>query len=343
MVNRMMKVALLVKSHDLQIVERPIPQLSDENSVLIKVHAMGICGSDVHAYHGKLATVSYPRVIGHEVVGEAIKVGANVTNIKPGDHVVMDPVVSCGICPACKAGRKNVCKEVKCMGVAAEGGCAEYIILSQENVLPFPKEIPWKDAVVIEPYTIGAQVVARGEVEKDDIVLVMGAGPIGLVILQAAKRLGAKVIVSDLIESRLKLALEMGADVAVDSSKQNITAIVNDFTNGYGVNVAVDAVGVPALFEQALDLTAPAGRIVIIGFNPTPAQIGELLITRKELDIRGSRMHANKFPEVIQWVANKEVLTKQLVSHEFSFENIVEAFTLLEESPETTCKVIITF
>jgi len=338
-----MKVAMLLKPHDLQIVEMPMPQLSDENSVLIKVHAMGICGSDVHAYHGKLATVSYPRVIGHEVVGEAVQVGSNVKHIKPGDHVVMDPVVSCGECPTCKAGRRNVCKQVKCMGVAVEGGCAEYIILSQQNVLPIPKDIPWEDAVVIEPYTVGAQVVARGEVTKDDIMLVMGAGTIGLVILQAAKRLGAKVIVSDLIESRLKLAREMGADVTVNSAKQDITAIVNDFTHGYGVSVAVDAVGVPTLFEQALELTAPGGRIVIIGFNPTAAQVPELLITRKELDIRGSRMHANKFPEVIQWVVNKEVLTKPLVSHEFSFENIVEAFKLLEESPETTCKVIIKF
>lgn len=343
MVNKIMKVAMLVKPHDLQIVEMPMPQLSDENSVLIKVHAMGICGSDVHAYHGKLATVSYPRIIGHEVVGEAVQVGSKVNHIKQGDHVVMDPVVSCGQCPACKAGRKNVCKQVKCMGVAVEGGCAEYIILSQENVITIPMDIPWEDAVVIEPYTIGAQVVARGEVTGQDVLLVMGAGPIGLVILQAAKRLGAKVIVSDLMESRLQLAREMGADVTVNSAQQDIASIVNDFTNGYGVDVAVDAVGVPVLFEQALELTAPGGRIVIIGFNPTAAQVPELFITRKELDIRGSRMHANKFPEVVQWVANKEVLTKPLVSHEFPFENITEAFKLLEESPEKTCKVIIKF
>ena len=125
-------------------------------------------------------------------------------------------------------------------------------------------------------------------------------------------------------------------------AKESLAQAVLDFTCGYGVDVAIDAVGVPTLFEQALDLTAPAGRIVILGFNPTAAQVPELPITRKELDIRGSRMHAGKFPEVIKWLSKGEVKTKPLISHEFKLEDLQQAFTLLEKEPEKACKVIIT-
>ena len=338
-----MKAAILYGAHDLRLVESAIPKAQEPGSVIIKVQAVGICGSDLHAYHGKLATVVFPRMIGHEVVGEVVEIASGVTKVRVGDHVVMDPVVNCGVCPACTSGRGNVCNAVKCMGVAAEGGCAEYINLPEKNVFTIPTSIPWRDAVLMEPYTVAAQIVSRGGVCASDTVLVMGAGPIGLVVLQAAKRLGAKVMVSDIMESRLELARKLGAHTTVNPQKEDLAAAVKGFTDGYGPSVTIDAVGDPTLFAQAVDMAAPASRIVIIGFNPTPAQIAELPITRKELDIRGSRMHAGKFPEVIRWVAGKEVETAPLVSHEFKFNDIQAAFDLLEKEPGKTCKVIITF
>ena len=337
-----MKAAILYGPHDLRLVETAMPPLTDDG-VLIRVKAMGICGSDVHAYHGKLATVVYPRVIGHEVVGEVVEAGKAVNKVKAGDHVVMDPVVSCGRCPACKAGRGNVCREVKCMGVAAEGGCAEYIVLPQGNVHRIPADIPWAEAALIEPYTIGCNVTARGEVAPGETVLVMGAGPIGLVVLQAAKRRRARVIVTDVSEGRLELARKLDADVTVNPQRQDLAVAVSQFTDGYGVNVAVDAVGLPELFAQAVEFTAPTGRVVIVGFNPAPSQVAELPITRKELDIRGSRMHSGKFPEVIGWFAAKEVKTTPLISHQFPFERLIDAFKTLEQEPDKSCKVIITF
>ena len=336
-----MKVAVLYGPHDLRLVDKPVPALAGPDSVLIKVKAVGICGSDLHAYHGKLATVVFPRVIGHEVVGEVVEVGSAVTTIAPGDHVVVDPVVSCGECPVCRAGRHNVCRDVKCIGVACEGGLAEFIVFPEPSVHLLPADLPWRDAVLAEPYTIGAQVVSRGRVTQGDKVLVMGAGPIGLVILQAAKRLGAKVLITDIADSRLALAKKLDADACVNPSKQNLAQAVSEFTGGYGVDVAVDAVGVPALFEQGVELTAPGGRVVIIGFNPTPAQVPELLITRKELDILGSRMNAGKMPEVVRWIASGEVKTGPLVSHEFKLEELQKAFDLLDKEPENTCKVVI--
>ncbi|HWQ62212.1 MAG TPA: alcohol dehydrogenase catalytic domain-containing protein, partial [Negativicutes bacterium] len=247
-----MKSAILYGPHDLRLVETAMPALTADG-VLIRVKAMGICGSDLHAYHGKLATVVYPRVIGHEVVGEVVEAGKAVSKVKAGDHVVMDPVVSCGSCPACKAGRGNVCRDVKCMGVATEGGCAEYIVLPQGNVHRIPADLPWAEAALIEPYTIGCNVTSRGEVAAGETVLVMGAGPIGLVVLQAAKRRRARVIVTDVSEGRLELARRLDADVTVNPQRQDLAVAVSQFTDGYGVNVAVDAVGLPELFAQGVE------------------------------------------------------------------------------------------
>ena len=337
-----MKAAVLVKAHDLQLLDVPMPVLTDEHSVMMKVKAVGICGSDVHAYHGKLATVRYPRTIGHEVVGEIVSVGNKVRNVTAGDHAVIDPVVSCHQCSACRMGRNNVCVDVKCIGVAAEGGCAEYVVMPDSNFYRIPADIPWRDAALMEPFTIGAQVTARGGVAAGDTVLIMGAGTIGQVILQAAKVHGAKVLISDVIQSRLTLAEQMKADRTVNPNEEDLMSAVAEFTHGEGVSVAIDAVGLPQLFETAVELTAPAGRVVVIGFNDKPAQVPELPVTRKELDIRGSRMNWGKFPTVIEWFAGKKVQPAPLVSHEFSFADIQKAFDLLTNHPEKTCKVIVT-
>lgn len=338
-----MKAAVITGPRQLELVERPVPALPDEKSVLMKVRAVGICGSDVHGYHGSLATFVYPRVFGHEVVGEIIAVGSAVSHLTVGDHAVMDPVQSCGRCRACRNKRQNVCAELKCMGVGAEGGCAEYIALPATNVYKIPAQLPWREAVLMEPYTIAAQITARGEVGAEDTVLIMGAGPIGLVTLQAAKRLGAKVMITDISANRLRLAGELDADAVVNSSLQNLAEEVRCFTEGEGMTVAIDAVGLPGLFEQAIELTGTAARIVIIGFNPEAARVPELAITRRELDIRGSRLHANKFPEVIDWFAKGEVKTRPLISHEFDFLDVQKAFSLIEQEPDNTCKVILTF
>ncbi|MDR3588843.1 MAG: zinc-binding alcohol dehydrogenase family protein [Negativicutes bacterium] len=338
-----MKAAVITGPRQMELVERPIPALPDEKSVLMKVRAVGICGSDVHGYHGSLATFVYPRVFGHEVVGEIIAVGSAVSHLTAGDHAVMDPVQSCGNCRACRTKRQNVCAQLRCMGVGAEGGCAEYVALPAANVLKIPAGIPWREAVLIEPYTIAAQMTARGEVAKDDDVLIMGAGPIGLVTLQAAKRKGARVMITDISANRLALAGKLDADAVVNSKEQNLAEEVRRFTNGEGMSVAIDAVGLPELFEQAVELTGTAARIVIIGFNPEAAKIPELPITKRELDIRGSRLHANKFPEVIDWFAKGEVKTLPLISHEFDFLDVKKAFSLIEQDPDHTCKVILTF
>jgi L-gulonate 5-dehydrogenase len=337
------KVIRVNSPKNLEICDVPEPEKVDSEEILVKVKAAGICGSDLHIYHGTSPVATYPRVIGHEFVGEIVKVGSKVEDLNVGDHVVVDPVVSCGECYPCSIGRNNVCASVKVRGVHVDGGFAEYVVLPKTSVYKISDELSWEEAALIEPFTIAAQVADRGGITEKDSVLIMGAGPIGLVILQVVKKIGAKCMVADLIDKRLELAKEIGADMVINSSKQDVSEIVFAETNGLGVTVAVEAVGLPELFEKVIKITAPAGRIVVLGFVDKPSQIPELEITKKELDVRGSRLHTNKFPQVVKWFNNRELNPKPLISHVFHFTEIKEAINLIENNSTDTCKVVLRF
>ena len=338
-----MKSIVLMQAKKLEIQDHPVPKITNPDDVLIRVKAVGICGSDIHAYDGSLTTIKYPRTIGHEVVGEVTDVGDAVTHVTPGDHVAMDPVVSCGVCLPCRNGRRNVCRDVKCMGVAAEGGAAEYIILPALNVVIMPSDIPWNEAVLAEPFTIGANATAQARVVPGDMALVMGAGTIGLVAMQAAKIRGARVMIADIVDSRLKLAAQLGADQVVNSKTEDLAAAVSEFTKGEGVTVFIDAVGAPALLVLGTELSAPTGRIVALGLTGDLLTLPQAAISKKELELIGSRMHSNRFPEVIGWLNEKKVHTAPMVTHAFPFTQAQAAFDLIEKSPQDTCKVILTF
>ena len=339
----MMKAVVLTKARGLEIQEKPVPSVEKPDDILIRVKAVGICGSDVHAYDGSLSTIKYPRTIGHEVVGEVVAVGEAVTHVQVGDHVAMDPVVSCGQCLPCRKGRRNVCRDVKCMGVAAEGGAAEFIILPAGNVVKMPADLLWQDAVLAEPFTIGANATARSRVETGDMVLVMGAGTIGLVCMQAAKQRGARVMIADIVDSRLALAKKMGADLTINTKKDDLAAAVAEFTAGEGVTVYIDAVGAPWSVILGTELSAPTGRIMVLGMSADELKLPQSVITKKELELIGTRMHSNRFPEVIGWISEKKVQTGPMVTHSFPFTQVQAAFDLIEKSPETTCKVLLTF
>lgn len=338
-----MKVIRVSTPGNMEIQDAAMPEKLEAGEVLVKVKAAGICGSDLHIYHGTSPVATYPRVIGHEVVGEIAEVGAGVDNLKVGDHVAIDPVVSCGDCYPCRIGRNNVCKSLKVRGVHTDGGFAEYVALPGTGVYKISKDIPWGEAAMIEPFTIGAQIMKRGEITGDDTVLILGAGPIGLISLQVAKMVGAKVIITDLLDKRLAVAKELGADVIVNTGNEDLKEIVFKETAGMGVTVVVEAVGLPHLLEEAVQLTSPAARIVVLGFTETPSKLAQLYITKNELDIRGSRLHANQFPTVIEWFNNKKVNPKVLISHQFHFSEVKKAINMIETDPQGVCKVILLF
>ncbi|MDR0409336.1 MAG: zinc-binding alcohol dehydrogenase family protein [Spirochaetaceae bacterium] len=338
-----MKVGVVEKPGVLKLVEREIPKIKNADDVLVKVKRVGICGSDIHILHGKNPFAVYPRVWGHEFVGEVAETGAGVKSVKKGDRVVIEPITYCGKCYACRQGRGNVCLNLKVFGVHVDGGCAEYVVVPEANAHILPDGLPWDEAALIEPFTIGAQACYRGNVQKGDYVLVMGAGTIGLTVASFAKLYGGIVIISDLVEDKLNYAKSRGADYIINSSKENLLDRLNDITEGTGPNVTIDAVCIKKTFEDAVLITSPAGRVVELSFSETLSDIAPVNIIKKELTIYGSRLQTKRFPVVIDFIKKGELPLSGFVTKVYPIDQMAEAFDYTEKNNAAVRKVLISF
>lgn len=338
-----MKAILVDEPKKIKIIEREIPKIKNNDDILVKIKAVGICGSDVHIYHGTSPVATYPRVVGHEMVGEVIEIGSSVKNIKIGDKVVIEPMIACNECYACKSGRPNACANLKVRGCHVDGGFQEYFVAPEKAVFKFNDNIPWEVAAMIEPYTIGDQITWRADIRPGDFVFIIGAGPIGLCCLEMAKLKGGICIISDLNEKRLGIAKEIGADYIINPSNEDPVKRIQKITNNMGPNITIDAVCLPQTFEQAVQITSAAGRVMSLGFTTEPSKIAQLWITLKELDVRGSRHQTFKFPHVVQLFNEGKLKAERLISNVFNFKDISKALDLIENKPEEICKIVLKF
>lgn len=338
-----MKALCVQSPNNIVIEERPMPSIKSPNEVLIKVKAGGICGSDVHIYHGTSSVATYPRVIGHEIVGEIVETGNAVTGFAVGDRVIMDPVISCGTCYQCRVGRSNVCGKLQVRSVHVDGGYQEYIVMPQESIYHIPANLSWEEAVMIEPFTIAEQVCSRAELSKDDVVFIMGAGPVGLSILKRVKLSGATCFISDIMDIRLDFARQYGADAVINAKKADVGEEILKLTNGIGATVVIDAVCSIRSLEQALTYVCSAGRIITLGFSKEPSAINQLSITAREIDVRGSRLHNHKFPVVIDYFTSGKLQVKDMITHRYHFTEIHDALRLIENPEIENGKVVLFF
>lgn len=338
-----MKALCIQSPNKLVIEERPMPVIQAPDEVLIKVKAGGICGSDMHIYHGSSPVATYPRVIGHEIAGEVVETGTGVKSFMPGDRMVMDPVIHCGECYQCRTGRRNVCNKLKVRSVHVDGGYQEYIVLPEKSMYAIPGGLSWEEAVMIEPFTIAEQVCSRAEITGNDTVFIMGAGPVGLSILKRAKLSGATCFISDILDTRLTLSKTYGADAVINARDTDVKEAILQLTGGTGATVVIDAVCSVKSFEQALEYVCAAGKIIPLGFNKEPSAIAQFHITAREIDIRGSRLHNNKFPVVIDHFASGKIEVRDMITHRFSFMDIHEALHLMEDPSIEKGKVVLLF
>lgn len=339
----MMKAVQVPTAHELRIIEQERPAVVNADDVLVKIKRVGICGSDMHIYHGTNPLATYPRIVGHEVAGEVAEVGSAVTGLQPGDHVVVEPINYCGECYACRKGRPNVCEKLSVFGVHEDGGMREYAVLPEKQLHSVNKDLSWDEIVLAEPYTIGAQAVWRGNVEAGDTVLIQGCGPIGICILKLAKIAGAHVFMTDLSEERMAFAKESGADEVINAGKESVKDRILELTDGTGPNVVIDAVGMPATVELSIDLVSPAGYVVVLGFDERPSAIPQLPITKKEITIVGSRLQTNQFGKVVDLLNSGELRSDGLITHKFALDDVQEAFSYVENNPDKVRKALIVF
>lgn len=337
-----MKGFALLAPGEVSLIDVPEPE-GGPDQVVLRPRAVGICGSDVHAFRGLQPEMVYPCILGHEIAAEVVEVGSEVpVPLVPGDHVVVDPSQVCGTCHPCRRGRPNVCENLQVLGVHRHGGLAELLAVPYRSVHRVDRRLPFHLAAFAEPLSIAAQAVARGGVGREDTVAVIGAGPIGLAIVMLARAEGAHVAVVDLLKPRLELAESLGAERIIDAARGRVVEELRQWTDGVGVTVAVEAVGRQETLAAAADACCRGGRMVVVGLAPASAGIPALRVLKYELDVIGSRMANNRFPAVVQALEAGRVDPSAVITHQFPMDRVEEALNLALMPDPSVLKIVVT-
>lgn len=345
--NAMNRAYVLTEIKKLELRKLPMPEIrSDE--VLIKMGAIGVCGSDVHYFnHGRIGDfiVDFPFILGHECAGIVVKTGENVKNLKVNDRVALEPGVPCGKCRMCRTGHYNLCPDMHFLATPPYNGCLmEYMAYPAEYTYRLPDNMTLEQGALVEPMAIGMNAVLTGQVKAGDHVVVLGAGCIGLVSLLAANASGAaSVTITDTIPLRRETAMKLGATVALDAAG-DVTEEVLRLTDGYGADVVIDCAGFSPTVRSALKFVRPAGRIVIVGMGTDYLdQIPLGPISTKEIEITSIFRYKNLYPATIAAISGGKVDINGIVSKRFAFEDTPSAYNSASENPTETVKNIILF
>jgi len=335
-----MRAIVTVEPRRMELMDRPEPE-PRAGEALVRVEAVGICGSDLHLYVGDHPYVRYPQIQGHEFSGIVERFGGRYDGpVRVGERVAVEPLQPCGECYPCRQGRPNCCTRLAVLGAHVPGALVDHIAVRASALYPVGDLDP-ELAALVEPISIGLQGVNRGAVTAEDMVVVFGAGPIGQAVLLGAVDRGARVLVVDRLASRLDLARKLGAEEVVDASGEDAAAAIARWTSGDGPGVVFEATGVPAVIRTAVDVVASAGRIVILGLSSQDVALPVLEFTRKELTILGSRNNAGIFGDAVDLVRRNQERARLLITHRFPLEQAPEAVQFALEHPIEAEKVMI--
>lgn len=323
---------------EVQQMEKPTLQ---KGEAILKVLYGGICGSDMGTYKGTFLYASYPRIPGHEFSAEVVEVGENDLGIKKGMIVTANPYFNCGKCYSCRRGFVNCCTSNQTLGAQRDGIFREYYSMPLERIYD-GKGLDALTLSMIEPFCISYHSVQRTSVKAGDKVLVVGAGPIGLFAVMAAKLKGAEVYVSDMMPNRLDKALEIGAAGIIRTDKEDFAQRVKEITNGDGFDVCIECVGLPQTFQNCIDAAAFRGRIGLVGVGKQKLDFAFTQIQTKELDVFGSRNALKKdFLELIDLVKAGTCDVKSIITDVYSLEDAQKAFKEMADDPASRLKSVI--
>lgn len=336
-----MKAVQIVSPGNISVVDIPKP-VPKPGEALLKVISAGICGSDVQVYTGNQPFASYPRIPGHEFSARIESIAPNDKGLSAGMLVTAVPYFNCGTCHPCRIGRKNCCEKNETMGVHRDGAFAEYITMPIDHLVD-GSGLSEKALALIEPFSISSHAVSRGGVKKGDNVIVVGAGPIGLFAVIAAKLAGARVFAADIFDARLAMALTLGADGVINTKKEDLSARVLALTNGAGMDVCIEAAGQPETFLACIDAAAFSGTVILIGNGKRETTFNHSVLLKKELSLFGSRNSLDDFPPLIDAVRSGKVVIDTLVTDTYAADDAVSAFERLKNNDGSTAKVQVVF
>lgn len=335
-----MKAIVIDKPYEVEIRDVPMPTVG-EGEALLRVLYVGICGADVASYTGNQPFTTYPRIPGHEFSAEIIEIPENDKGLKKGDVVTCNPYFNCGKCYSCERGHVNCCTDNRTMGVQRDGAFCEYISMPVERIYP-GMGLTAKELALIEPFSISRHVISRAVIHQTDSVLIVGAGPIGLFALLAAKQFAGKIAVADVLNNRLDLAMSYGADGVVNTATEDIAKFTEEFTDGRGFDVCIEACGRPETFLMCIDEAAYAANIILIGNGKRETTFLHSIILKKELNIFGSRNAMKQdFLDNIELAASGKVDLMKMVSGVYEMDKAAEAFDALAHNKGDLAKLLI--
>jgi len=344
-----MRAAVLVDAKNIELREMPSPDLP-KGHLRVRPRYVGLCGTDVHVYRGEFAgRVTYPRVLGHEFSGVVEACGEDTGTWIQGQHVVVDPICWCERCPACLSGQVNACSGLKLYGIDMDGGLAESVVVPESKVFPVPDGLSLKDASIIELMAVACHATRRASIEPGDVVAVLGAGRLGLCLIGVLSTTSAAAIIAvDPSPERLEMAACLGATHTVDPTQTSPLDRVLEWTDGYGADRAIEAVGhfqpiegVEPPCTLAMSMVRNGGRVVVMGQGDQAQSVIWKPFVFKEAQVVASRVTQGEFPRALRLARSKRISPGRIISKVFPLDRAKEAFHLLDASRPDILKIVV--
>jgi L-iditol 2-dehydrogenase len=342
--SRTMKQAVMISPGIIEFRDVAVPSAGPQQ-IRVKIQRIGVCGSDIHVFHGKHPYTSYPVVQGHEVSATVESFGSDVAGFNLNDRVTIMPQVVCGACYPCRTGRYHICDRLKVMGFQTTGTASEYFVVDADKCLVFPSAMSFEEGAMIEPLAVAVHALSRLGSVAGKKIAIYGAGPIGNLIAQAARGLGAeKVLITDVSDYRLKLARDCGIDSAVNPTTGDIAAAIARCFGPDKADAALECVGIQATMDQAIANARKGSDIVVVGVFGERPLVDLGLVQDRELRLIGTLMYTQKdYEEAIELIKTRRVSLDPLMSAHFPFAQYPEAYRFIEKNRDQSMKIFIDF
>jgi len=338
-----MRQAIMISPGVIEHREIPEPGQLKENEVLLRIKRIGVCGSDIHVFHGKHPATPYPVVQGHEYSAIVEATGKNVTKVKPGMRATARPQLVCGECGPCKRGQYNACQKLKVQGFQAPGVAQDLFVVPEERIVVFPDSMTLEQGAMIEPAAVGAHSTNRVPVLKGKNVVVAGAGTIGNLVAQFAKARGAaKVLITDISDYRLDIARQCGIDATLNVKTTSFEEGTKSFFGSEGFQIGFEAAGVQSSLDVLMQFVEKGGAVVILGVYSQNPVVNMFYLGEHELNVFGSMMYRQEdYEAAVEMISSGKIITKPLLTTSFPFNKYLDAYKYIEEQGEKSMKVMI--
>ncbi len=337
----MMKRATMTAPGQIEITQAAVPA-PGPGEVLLRIRRIGVCGSDIHVFHGKHPYTSYPVIQGHEFSAVIEGVGPGVAGLQPGDKVTALPQIVCGRCPPCLRGDEHICDVLRVQGFQAPGCAQELWVTAASKIVKLPASFSFEQGAMVEPVSVAAHAIARAGKLQGRRAVVLGAGPIGNFVAQAARASGAEVLITDLSEHRLEVARRCGLAHTSNPSTESLADASRRVFAGGGFDLAFECVGVEATLAAATENLAKGGTLVVVGVFGDKPRMDFGLVQDRELSITGTLMYQRPdYEQAVAWIESGAIVTEPLMSEHFAMDDYLAAYQFIDRQRDKTMKVFI--